>query len=190
MNARPSFSEDVYRFTAGPTWVTEWEYGVVRATWRTPPICWCGWTCHGDAGHAAGDPAYRDPPAAAPATLERQRGATTVGRSSPTPSTSSGGRRIQSQGRPAGDGLLGPAKPDFPGSSGLRSPSEAALGCGPLREATSTPSPRTAFLSAILELWLPLFRCVVVDSNHNSRIPREAGHGDSVWGSPGCAGGR
>ena len=28
---RPSFEADVHRFTAGPTWVTEWQYGAVRA---------------------------------------------------------------------------------------------------------------------------------------------------------------
>lgn len=28
---RPSFQEDVHRFTAGPAWVTEWQYGSVRA---------------------------------------------------------------------------------------------------------------------------------------------------------------
>ena len=28
---RPSFEDDVHRFTAGPTWVTEWQYGAVRA---------------------------------------------------------------------------------------------------------------------------------------------------------------
>ncbi len=28
---RPSFLEDVHRFSAGPAWVTEWQYGSVRA---------------------------------------------------------------------------------------------------------------------------------------------------------------
>lgn len=28
---RPSFDEDVRRFSAGPAWVTEWQYGSVRA---------------------------------------------------------------------------------------------------------------------------------------------------------------
>jgi adenylate kinase family enzyme len=28
---RASFEEDVHRFTAGPEWVTEWQYGAVRA---------------------------------------------------------------------------------------------------------------------------------------------------------------
>jgi adenylate kinase family enzyme len=27
---RPSFEADVHRFTADPTWVTEWQYGAVR----------------------------------------------------------------------------------------------------------------------------------------------------------------
>ncbi|MEW1959904.1 AAA family ATPase [Kineococcus sp. NPDC059986] len=27
---RPSFEEDVHRFSAGPAWVTEWQYGSVR----------------------------------------------------------------------------------------------------------------------------------------------------------------
>jgi adenylate kinase family enzyme len=29
--ARPSFEADVHRFSAGPTWVTEWQYRAVRA---------------------------------------------------------------------------------------------------------------------------------------------------------------
>jgi adenylate kinase family enzyme len=28
---RPSFTDDVHRFSAAPTWVTEWQYGTVRA---------------------------------------------------------------------------------------------------------------------------------------------------------------
>jgi adenylate kinase family enzyme len=29
--SRPSFLEDVHRFSAGPAWVTEWQYGSARA---------------------------------------------------------------------------------------------------------------------------------------------------------------
>lgn len=28
---RPEFEDDVHRFSAGPTWVTEWQYSLVRA---------------------------------------------------------------------------------------------------------------------------------------------------------------
>jgi adenylate kinase family enzyme len=42
---RASFEDDVRRFTAEPTWVTEWLYSPCASSWPSARTSWPGWTC-------------------------------------------------------------------------------------------------------------------------------------------------